>query len=181
MSSLEILRIGQFDPELADRLGRHLGGQFHVSFAVSAVVPEPSFAFHPERGQYHSSAILAWLEKQDRPGLWRTLAVTDADLYIPILTFVFGEARLGPGPAIVSTHRLRQEFYGLPADPELLFQRLARESIHELGHTLGLRHCEDYGCAMAGSPGVEWIDLKGSTLCDLCKTRIGLLEPAANR
>ncbi len=181
MNPLEILRIGPFDGELAERLGRELAGEFHVPFVLGPLVPEPTFAYHPERGQFHSSEILAWLEKRAEPERWRTLAVTDADLYIPILTFVFGEARLGPGAAIVSTHRLRQEFYGLPPDPNLLLQRLVRESIHELGHTLGLRHCEDYGCAMAGSPGIEWIDLKGSTLCDFCKTRVGLLAPATNR
>jgi len=181
MNALEILRLGPFDPELAARLGRELAGQFHTDFEVSPVISEPAFAFHPERRQYHSSEILAWIEQRRREGIWRTLAVTAADLYIPILTFVFGEARLGPGAAIVSTHRLQQEFYGLPPDPDLLFQRLLRESVHELGHTLGLRHCDDYSCAMAGSPGVEWIDLKGATLCDFCKTRVGLLAPASNR
>jgi archaemetzincin len=181
MNPLEIVRIGPFDPGLAERLGRELASELHVPFLLGPVLPEPSFAYHPERCQFHSSEILGWLEKRAHPDIWRTLAVTDADLYIPILTFVFGEARLGPGAAIVSTHRLHQEFYGLPPDADLLFQRLLREAIHEMGHTLGLRHCEDYGCAMAGSPGVEWIDLKGSTLCDFCKTRVGLLEPAANR
>jgi len=37
------------------------------------------------------------------------------------------------GPAaVVSLHRLRQEFYGLAPDKELLCQRLLKESIHEL-------------------------------------------------
>ena len=90
------------------------------------------------------------------------------DLYIPVLTFVFGEAQLADGGAVVSAHRLRQEFYGLPTDPELLHQRLLKEALHELGHTYGLRHCPDYTCVMSASNGVERIDLKRAEFCSTC-------------
>ena len=176
MNRLAIVRLGPCDPGLAERLGRELESELHLSATLAPDIVDPAFAFHPERGQYHSSEILAWLDKNPR-GAGRVLALIEADLYIPILTFVFGEARLGPGPAVVSSYRLRQEFYGLPADNDLLSQRLLREAVHELGHTMGLRHCDDYECAMAGSPGVEWIDLKAPHLCDRCRTRAGLLEP----
>jgi archaemetzincin len=96
------------------------------------------------------------------------LGVTDLDLYIPVLTFVFGEAQLAGGRAVVSTLRLRQEFYGLPADPELLGERLLKEALHELGHTYGLRHCPDYTCVMSSSNGVERIDLKSAEFCPTC-------------
>ena len=99
---------------------------------------------------------------------WRLLGVTDRDLYIPILTFVFGEAQMGGSSAIVSYHRLRQEFYGLPPDLDLLANRLLIESVHELGHTLRLTHCDDFRCAMASSHAVEWIDIKDSGFCEDC-------------
>src|SRR5208283_5134244 len=89
-----------------------------------------------------------------------------------------GEAQLPGTCAVVSSHRLRQEFYGLPADPKLQHERLLKEAVHELGHTLNLSHCEDYQCAMAPSHGVEWIDLKTSRFCrgccDLAPTRSSL-------
>jgi archaemetzincin len=79
------------------------------------------------------------------------------------------------GPcAVVSIHRLRQEFYGLDRDDALLHQRLLKESVHELGHTLDLRHCQDYRCVMASSHSVEWIDLRESTLCDSCRSHVEL-------
>jgi archaemetzincin len=106
------------------------------------------------------------------PSAWRVLGVTSLDLYIPILTFVFGEAQLDGACALVSTHRLRQEFYGLPGDPGTLRERLLKEAAHELGHTLGLPHCEDYACVMASSHTVEWIDLKTSQFCAECRARI---------
>src|SRR5437879_9811856 len=104
-----------------------------------------------------------------RPRGWRFLAVAEVDLYIPILKYVFGEAQMGGPCAVVSTFRLRQEFYGLDQDDSLLRERLLKESIHELGHTLNLRHCQDYQCAMASSHSVEWIDLRDNRMCDACR------------
>jgi archaemetzincin len=109
-----------------------------------------------------------------RPKDWRFLAVTGVDLYIPILKYVFGEAQIGGPCAVVSAFRLRQEFYGLEPDDVLLQQRLLKESIHELGHTFHLRHCQDYRCAMASSHAVEWIDLRESTLCESCRSQAEL-------
>ena len=99
----------------------------------------------------------------------RLLGVAAVDLYIPILTFVFGEAQMGGPCAVVSAHRLRQEFYGLQPDPELFRQRIIKEAVHEVGHTLNLTHCEDYRCVMASSHAVEWIDIKEGTLCAACR------------
>jgi archaemetzincin len=106
------------------------------------------------------------------PDSWRVLGITSVDLYIPILTFVFGEAQIGGPCGLVSIHRLRQEFYGLLPDLDLRRQRLAKEAVHEIGHTLDLTHCEDYQCAMAPSHAVEWIDLKESALCGSCQARV---------
>jgi archaemetzincin len=97
------------------------------------------------------------------------LGIVAVDLYIPILTYVFGEAQMGGPCAVISAHRLRQEFYGLPPNPDLFRQRVIKEAVHELGHTLNLTHCDDYRCAMAPSHAVEWIDLKDSALCTACQ------------
>jgi archaemetzincin len=106
---------------------------------------------------------------------WRVLGVAGVDLYIPILTFVFGEAQMGGPCAIISSHRLRQEFYGLPEDSSLFHSRLIKEAVHEIGHTLDLAHCDDYSCAMAASHAVEWIDLKQNIFCRSCASRVALL------
>src|SRR5215469_12868187 len=63
-------------------------------------------------------------------------------------------------------------FYGLERDDDLLRQRLLKESVHELGHTLDLHHCEDYRCVMASSHAVEWIDLREVTFCALCQSKL---------
>ncbi len=172
MKALHLLPIGNLDGGLLMRLGPALAETFQIPCEVIPRPLDPEVAFHGERQQYHSSELLQKMQRYIRDDTWRLLGVTAVDLYIPILTFVFGEAQMGGPAALVSFHRLRQEFYGLPSDPETLRERLLKECVHELGHTLNLTHCDDYGCAMAPSHAVEWIDLKENSLCPNCRSRI---------
>ena len=172
MKLLQLLPIGNLDGELLMDLGPALAETFRLPCEVIAPALDPEFAFHGERQQYHSSEVLHRMQGRLTPDSWRVLGVTALDLYIPILTFVFGEAQVGGPCAVVSAHRLRQEFYGLPADRDILERRLLKEAVHEIGHTLSLSHCDDYGCVMAPSHAVEWIDLKESTLCPNCQSRV---------
>lgn len=157
---------------MLEELPHGLMREFSVPCEVLPPEPEPSFAFNVTRRQYLSTEILASMTRRSTPDTWRVLGVTLLDLYIPILTFVFGEAQMKGSCALVSAHRLQQEFYGLPTDPKLFRERLLKESTHELGHTLALAHCEDYECVMAASHGVEWIDLKTSHFCGSCRSSI---------
>jgi len=167
--NLQLLPIGKLDDGLLLDLAPALENAFGVPCEIISKVLDPEFAFHAERQQYHSSQLLNRMQTSFATGSWRVLGVTAVDLYIPILTFVFGEAQVGGPCAIVSFHRLRQEFYGLPANEDLLRGRLLKEAVHELGHTFNLTHCDDYRCAMAPSHAVEWIDLKDSALCSTCE------------
>ena len=183
MKLLYILPIGNCDGQSLQELGAAMGGLFRVPFRTVARALDPEFAFHPERQQYHSSEILAAMQPMLDDDCWRVLGVTDVDLYIPILTFVFGEAQIGGSCALVSSYRLRQEFYGLPCDEGMLRSRLLKEAVHEIGHTLELTHCQDYRCAMAASHAVEWIDIKEAWLCPECQARVpgsGIAPAARN-
>ena len=179
MKHLCLLQIGNSGIQPLQELGAAMGKVFRVPFLVLPQALDPEVAFHAERQQYHSSEILAAMQAFNTNESWRMLGVTAVDLYIPILTFVFGEAQIGGPCAVVSSHRLRQEFYGLPADAELLRERLLKEAVHEIGHTLELSHCHEYRCAMAASHAVEWIDIKEAWLCPQCQARaLGALEEA---
>lgn len=171
MSAIRLLPIGEVPGSLLEGLRAGLEGEFGVRAEVLAARLDPAFAFHVQRQQYCSTDILARMRAWLGGDCWRLLGVAAVDLYIPILTFVFGEAQVGDACSVVSTHRLRQEFYGLPPDGGLLAERLLKEAVHELGHTLELRHCEDYRCAMAPSHTVEWIDVKSASLCPGCRAR----------
>jgi len=166
---IEVLPLGAVPPDLLAELCRGLAREFRVECGVLPSEEEPTFAFNLTRQQYHSTEILNSLVRKAPPASRHLLGITPVDLYIPILTFVFGEAQLQGNCALVSTHRLRQEFYGLPADPTLFQTRLLKEAVHELGHTQSLAHCENYDCVMSPSHGVEWIDLKTEHFCGQCR------------
>ncbi|HLK32636.1 MAG TPA: archaemetzincin family Zn-dependent metalloprotease [Terriglobales bacterium] len=172
MKALDLLPIGNVDGQLVQELGAAMSSLFRVPTRILPQSLDPEFAFHRERLQYHSSEILARMQPVVNHNSWRVLGVAAVDLYIPILTFVFGEAQVGGPCAVVSSYRLRQEFYGLPPNLELLGARLLKESVHEIGHTLELTHCNDYGCVMAASHAVEWIDIKEPWLCSRCQSRV---------
>jgi len=181
MKLVHLLPVGKVDGALLRDLGRAIPRSLPVACEIFPAELDPTPSYHAERQQHHSSEILQRMQALVRPQDWRLLAVTDVDLYIPILKYVFGEAQMGGPCAVVSTHRLHQEFYGLDRDDALLGQRLLKESVHELGHTLDLRHCQDYTCVMASSHSVEWIDLRESTLCDSCRSKIKSRPALAGR
>ena len=98
----------------------------------------------------------------------RVLGVTEVDLAIPMLSFLFGQAQLDGPIAVVSLCRLRQEFYGLPADESLLRERTSKEVLHELGHTFGLAHCSERKCVMSLATHVDLVDAKVERYCARC-------------
>jgi archaemetzincin len=129
---------------------------------------DPAFAYDNKRNQFYSTLLVKTLAGLPE----RTLGITAVDLFVPVLSFVFGEAQLGGTAALVSVCRLQQEFYGLPPDEAMLGDRLLKEAVHELGHTFGLRHCENWQCAMSSSHAVEKIDTKTAELCSTCRRAV---------
>ena len=120
----------------------------------------------PARSQYGSIPVLEMLARGTAlPDACKLLAVTERDLFIPVLTFVFGQAQLGGRVGVVSLARLRQEFYGLPPDREIFLERAYKEALHETGHLFGLVHCADRSCAMSLATNVRQIDRKTAAFC----------------
>lgn len=162
---------------LAARLARI----FRTPCQIQPEVRDISFAWDARRQQYYSTVILQRLERAADLDA-RILGVTSFDLFVPVLTFVFGEAQLEGNCGVVSLARLAEEFYGLPPREDLLRERLIKEAVHELGHTFGLKHCTDWRCVMASSYGVERVDVKGADFCRSCAKIVfaGATRPRAN-
>jgi archaemetzincin len=131
-------------------------------------LPIPDSAFDGKRRQYQSVEIMKMLAQHVPPHALRVLGVTDVDLAIPMLTFLFGQAQLDGPVAVVSLCRLHQEFYGFPQDQTLLRERTVKEALHELGHTFGLAHCADPKCAMSLATHIELVDSKSEQYCERC-------------
>jgi len=157
---------GQVDVGGLERLRATVALEFGRPVEIWRGRERPDGTLDPKRNQHSSRSVLAWLRAQHVAASSRVIGLTDVDLFIPVLTFVFGEAQLNGTAAIVSTHRLAQ---GVDADGAL--GRLTKECIHELGHTFGLVHCGTPGCVMARSPSVRAVDEKGARLCRDCRER----------
>lgn len=124
-------------------------------------LPVPAEAYDPGREQYVADALLAAV----RRGRGRhILGLTDLDLYSGDLNFVFGLAQLPGKAAVISLFRLRHG-----ADRTTFRIRAVKEALHELGHTLGLRHCRDPRCVMHFSNSLADTDRKGAEYCERCR------------
>ncbi|MGQ3684040.1 MAG: archaemetzincin family Zn-dependent metalloprotease [Candidatus Loosdrechtia sp.] len=174
---LSIIPFGSIPKNVSDHLQVELSGRFGLKVRIGKVQPVPRYAFNPGRNQYHSTEILKRL-KQIRTKEELILGVIDADLFVPELNFIFGEADTVDGVCIISFTRLRQEYYGLPKNEKLFLERSAKEAIHEIGHTYRLGHCEDRKCIMHFSNSLKDTDIKGPGFCKKCKMQLNqfLLE-----
>lgn len=128
--------------------------------------------FSVDRKQYFSTGVLAEAIKLTEEYDGKIIIITDVDIFVPALTFVFGEAQLNGKHSILSVCRLHEEFYTGISDENILLQRTVKEFLHELGHNFGLRHCLDWDCVMHSSNGIEEVDIKGNTYCSKCVKRI---------
>ncbi len=172
MSGLRVTPLERLDEPLLAAIRESLRQGFGIEVEPGKNLGEPGFAWDGERGQYNAPLILRYL--LDLPAVdsavdsAKVLAVTGVDLYIPMLSFVYGQAQLGGRVAVVSVARLKPEFYSLAPDGELLEVRARKEALHEVGHLFGLVHCPDPSCAMALSTGVRQLDRKQPSLCASC-------------
>ncbi len=162
------MTIGAVDPALADHVTGVLEKTHGLDVEVRRIEEYPLYAFEPRRSQYLSKKILARIADERPADFDKLVAVTEVDLCTPVLSFVFGEAQLAGRTAIVSFYRLRQEFYHLPPNPELLAERLTKEVVHELGHVFGLFHCDNPACVMFFSDNILSVDGKNADFCLKC-------------
>ncbi len=163
---------GQFDADCLQRLSQEVSNTFNRQVIIRNLDLdiEPYFDF--KRRQYDANKILQWLDANENTQDDKKVVLVLVDLYIPILTFIFGQAVFSGNSGVVSNYRLRNEQYGLAPDYELTFLRFKKVVIHELGHMFGLAHCQVPTCVMRSSTYVEDIDQKKSQFCSICLPKI---------
>ncbi|MDY6971548.1 MAG: archaemetzincin family Zn-dependent metalloprotease [Thermodesulfobacteriota bacterium] len=164
--------IGDIDSELLREVSKEIERVFSYETEADSLLLDIGFALDPARTQYHSTPILEKLESLAPPHATKVIAITHVDLFIPILTHVYGEAQLNGKACMVSTYRLRENLSPIKAE-EMHRQRAVKEAVHELGHTFGLRHCKDPACIMHYCRTVRDVDRKSDQLCRYCKTLLG--------
>lgn len=176
---ITLVPLGLDEQSLLEVLGGDLERVFDFRVRIVNRLEIPANSYNPRRNQYQAALFLTALrrcldpEKQEK-----VLGITDKDLYIEGLNFVFGQAELSGSFAVISFARLHQSFYDLPEDRVLFLKRVIKEAVHELGHTFGLKHCPNSNCVMCFSNSLHDTDRKNAEFCQSCKTRLEqLLRP----
>jgi archaemetzincin len=159
-------------PYLGELL-KAVGKTFNVSLSVQEIkISEKSY----DRGrkQYNAEILLDEISGMDVPGDRVILVLReDRDIYVPEMNFVFGLA--GGKYAMVSLARLDPRFYG-EGDGEVLKRRMITEVIHELGHTMGLLHCDNPKCVMSFSNSIAGVDRKSPSFCKKCVEKLEIMR-----
>ena len=168
--------LAQIDSHILGILRQSLEQTFNCPVEIKAEISNLDHAYDPNRKQYLAPLLLSRLRSFSMEPGDKCLGIVDIDLYAPGLNFVFGEADISSGVAIISLYRLRQERYGLPQDEGLFQDRVIKEAVHELGHTYYLSHCPNVNCVMHFSNSLADTDIKEASFCSKCQQRLKQTE-----
>lgn len=167
---------GNVEKSVIENIKQKLPGSFPMS--VNAVIdPQedmPQGAYNPLRKQYNVQSISDDISRRITVDVVneRALVITDVDLYMPDLDFVFGFADAKKGICVISLTRLRNEFYGFKPDNNLFIARAVKEAVYELGRSWGLDHCPNLKCVMNFTNSLSDTDRKRNTFCPACQNKL---------
>jgi len=172
-SVITLVPIGLGKEDVLGAIGKDLEEAFACQVRIANPLEILADSYNPSRNQYQAPLFLRTLHRfMDPEKNDKVLGVTDKDLYVEGLNFVFGQAELLGSFAVISLARLHQSFYGLPEDHLLFLKRVTKEAVHELGHTFGLSHCRHSDCVMYFSNSLHDTDQKSTEFCPSCKTQL---------
>ncbi len=145
-----------FPTALVDAIAAELQRVYQVEVRQLRSRPLPRSAYYQPRRRYRADLLLehlAALVPTDLPAGTRVLGLTTVDISTskpPHKDWgVFGLGSLGGTVAVVSSHRLRKH----ARDDSQVRWRVTNTAVHELGHVLGLDHCEEARCVMLDAQG----------------------------
>lgn len=160
MLSVTLIPFHGVDPDIVSDLVQDLAG-LGFAASVAPLIAVPAGSYDPRRRQYQAEACLAAVRAVASA---RVLGIAKDDLYVDGLNFVFGLAERPGKAAVISLYRLQSG-----VDAQTYRQRVVKEAVHELGHTLGLNHCPEPGCVMHFSNSLRDTDRKGTGFCAACR------------
>jgi archaemetzincin len=164
--------MGEMDYALVNKLASQLVSYFNVAVDILQGVKIPQEAHNQQRGQYYSTVILTKLELMKSAPGEKMLGLVDDDLYTPSQNFVIGEADPVGKTAVISLFRLKRENYEMLDEQKVLFSRILKEALHQLGHLWGFEDCRNPKCVMYFTDSVGEVDRKGTKFCDSCLRRV---------
>jgi archaemetzincin len=171
---IKLISYGQFESEFLSNIAESISNEFAIPVEIEEKYIELSSYYDPGRRQYDANKLLKLTDSYSTVKSIKRIGLFRVDLFIPILTYIFGQAFLNGHTGIASVYRLRNELYGIEPSEEKLRERFKKVIIHELGHTFGLKHCHTPSCVMLSSTYMEDIDQKDKSFCTKCRVELAL-------
>jgi archaemetzincin len=172
LQNITLIPFGFFEQNLLSEIADSVRQEYPFPVYVRKGHLDLSEYYDPVRRQYNGTNILKVVDASFSEESSKTMGLFSVDLFIPILTYIFGQAYLNGRCGIASLYRLSNERYGISADEKLLIDRFKKEVNHEIGHTFGLLHCHIPDCVMRASTYVEDIDQKNQNICPKCRNEL---------
>ena len=169
---ITLISRGQFEKDFIEQMALDIERVFGIQVNIAPFYHDIAACFDAARKQYDANQLLEMVHAEHAESSLKTIGLFKVDLFIPILTYIFGQAQYKGPVGITSVYRLRNEQYGLPQNEQLLYERFRKVIIHELGHTFGLIHCHVPICVMRPGAYVEDIDQKKHLFCNKCKKEL---------
>lgn len=172
LQNIKLISFGFNDNIFIEKLAENIKREFSYNIDILEGHLDLSAFYDPARRQYDADNLLKEVDLLFASDTSKTIGLFKVDIFIPIFTYIFGQAYLNGRTGIVSIYRLSNERYGIESDKKLLLERFSKEIIHELGHTFGLIHCHIPDCVMRSGTYVEDIDQKSSNICSECQKKL---------
>ncbi|MFH1296260.1 MAG: archaemetzincin family Zn-dependent metalloprotease [Bacteroidota bacterium] len=172
LQHITLISFGYFEKDFLKMIAENVSREFLLPVKIKEGHLDLSDFHDFARRQYNGNNLLKEVDTKFSSDSLKTIGLFSVDLFIPILTYIFGQAYLEGRTGIASWYRFSNERYGMKKDEEMMRDRFKKEVIHELGHTFGLIHCHVPTCVMRSSTYVEDIDQKSSSLCHQCREKL---------
>ena len=180
LQQITLISFGYFEKDFLELIAEDVTREFLLPVKIKEGHLDLSEFHDFARRQYNGNRLLKEVDSKFVADSAKTIGLFAVDLFIPILTYIFGQAYLDGRSGIASLYRFSNERYGMKKSDEMMLERFRKEVIHELGHTFGLIHCHVPTCAMRSSTYVEDIDQKSTSLCYQCREKLNEHSPPSS-
>ena len=168
-NAIGLVALGRIPDIVMNIVSAHISGYLDLPSRRLPALALPPECLDKKRLQYDAARLIGYLERRCVSDCPKTMGLVEGDLFVPIFTHVFGEARQGGNFAVISLYRLQYLEDGLPAPDSQFYERAAKVALHELGHLFNLFHCRDPQCLMHFSGAVETLDAIALNYCSYCR------------